>query len=116
MQAWTEMWKLELDHEKSYIWTSEAGARKEAKMLGWNVVRSAKDLGAQLNYGRSKSIKTQTQRFTSLVLFGQSFDAAWLRTGRSNASCDKLFGQKHFMESRSAPLVGRISSHCGQKQ
>ena len=66
MQTWTEMWKLELDQEKSYIWTSEAGTRKEAKMLGWNVVRSAKDLGAQLNYGRSRSVKSQTQRFTSL--------------------------------------------------
>ena len=28
MQTWTEMWKLELDQEKSYIWTSEAGTRK----------------------------------------------------------------------------------------
>jgi hypothetical protein len=46
MQAWTDMWKLELDHEKSYIWISEAGSRKEAKLLGWNVMKSAKDLGA----------------------------------------------------------------------
>ena len=66
MQTWTEMWKLELDQEKSCLWTSEAGTRREAKMLGWNVVRSAKDLGAQLNYGRSLSVKTQTQRFSSL--------------------------------------------------
>ena len=66
MQAWTDMWKLELDHEKSYIWTSEAGSRKEAKLLGWNVVKSAKDLGAQLNYGKSNNVKIQTQRFASL--------------------------------------------------
>ena len=35
-------------------------------MLGWNVVKSAKDLGAQLNYGRAKSVQAQTQRFLSL--------------------------------------------------
>ena len=66
MQTWTEMWKLELDEDKSYIWTTTAGTRKEAKVLGWDVVKSAKDLGAQLNYGKSNSVKVQTQRFGSL--------------------------------------------------
>ena len=63
MQTWTEMWKLELDEDKSYIWTTTAGTRKEAKVLGWDVVKSAKDFGAQLNYGKSNSVKVQTQRF-----------------------------------------------------
>ena len=75
MQVWTEMWKLELDQEKSYIWSCEAGMRKEAKVLGWNVVKSAKDLGAQLNYGRSSNVKVQTQRFLAL-------DTVWPRLRR----------------------------------
>ena len=66
MQTWTEMWQLELDEEKSYLWTTKASGRKEAKVLGWDVARSAKDLGAQLNYGKSKTIQVQAQRFAGL--------------------------------------------------
>jgi hypothetical protein len=34
MQTWTEMRKLELDEDKSYLWTTKATGRKEAKVLG----------------------------------------------------------------------------------
>lgn len=79
MQVWTEMWKLDLDEEKSYIWTTEAETRKEARVLGWDVTRSAKDLGAQLNYGKSNSIRVQTQRFESLA-------PIWMKLKRCLAS------------------------------
>ena len=66
MQTWSDTWKLELDQDKSYVWATEASVRKEAKSLGWNVVTSAKDLGAQMNYGKSSHVSVQTARLASL--------------------------------------------------
>ena len=83
MQTWTEMWKLELDEDKSYLWTTKATGRKEAKVLGWDVVQSAKDLGAQLLYGKSRNIQVQVQRFAGLETMWPKFKrcvaASWMK-------------------------------------
>ena len=67
MQTWSDTWKLELDHEKSYVWATDAATRHEAKALGWEVETSAKDLGAQMNYGKSAHVGVQTKRIQSLA-------------------------------------------------
>ena len=80
MQTWTSMWKLELDIEKSFIWATDADMRKDAQRLGWNVCLSAKDLGAQMNYGRSNHVKGLADRVASL-------DHLWIKLKKAMAPC-----------------------------
>eukprot|EP00435_Cladocopium_sp_Y103_P043109 s1838_g12.t1 len=67
LQTWCDMWRLELDLEKSYIWATDPVARADAVKLGWTVSKSSKDLGAQMNYGRSGDVNAMTQRIASLA-------------------------------------------------
>ena len=75
MQTWSDIWKLDLDAEKSYIWSTEAHTRKEAQLMGWKIEQAAKDLGAQMNYGKKGQVSAQTQRI-------QSLDGVWPKLKR----------------------------------
>ena len=75
MQTWSDIWKLELDEEKSYIWSTEARSRKDAMQFGWKVEQAAKDLGAQMNYERKGQVSAQAQRI-------QALDGIWPKLKR----------------------------------
>ena len=45
MQTWSDIWKLDLDAEKSYIWSTEAHTRKEAQLMGWKIRTSSQRSG-----------------------------------------------------------------------
>ena len=60
------MWHLELDYKKTYTWSTTADGRNALQCLGWEVRESAKDLGAQMTYGRRKSVKEQQVRLDAL--------------------------------------------------
>ena len=66
MQTWCDLWQLELDREKSYLWATNNETRQDAQVLGWKVCKAAKDLGAQMNYGRSRQVTVVTDRIASL--------------------------------------------------
>ena len=66
MQAWAEMWHLQLDMSKSYIWANTASLRKECQALGWDTKTHAKDLGAPMTYGSKHSVVDQVERIASL--------------------------------------------------
>ena len=78
MQTWSEIWKLDLDKEKSYIWSTEARTRRHASELDWKVEQAAKDLG-EVNYGKKGQVGTQTNRI-------QALDGIWPKLKRSLAS------------------------------
>ena len=82
MHTWSELWNLDLDADKSYIWSTEAKTRREAAELGWAVEEKAKDLGAQMNYGKKGHIGTQTTRIYAL-------EGIWPKLKRSLASAWK---------------------------
>eukprot|EP00435_Cladocopium_sp_Y103_P028919 s1865_g7.t1 len=67
MQAWCSMWHLELDIEKSFLWATDPKERADAAKLGWNISKSSKDLGAQMNYGKSGTVTAMVQRIASLA-------------------------------------------------
>ena len=67
MQTWCDTWRLELDGDKSYVWSTEAEIRNDAPALGWKVAKTAKDLGAQMNYGKSNCNNVQVARLQSLA-------------------------------------------------
>ena len=65
MQTWTEMWKLELDQEKSYFGPARLATRKKPKCWG-ECVNLQKTYERNWIMEESRSVKSQTQRFTSL--------------------------------------------------
>eukprot|EP00434_Breviolum_minutum_P012912 symbB.v1.2.011380.t1/scaffold760.1/size164708/1 len=60
------MWGLELDEDKSYVWTTSTTARQELRRGRWRVAEMEKDLGASLAYGKKTAKKLQEARITSL--------------------------------------------------
>ena len=66
LQTWTDMWKLDLDVDKSFTWAITAKQRQEVAGLGWKTETGAKDLGAQMAYGSRKSVQVQKTRIASL--------------------------------------------------
>ena len=66
MQAWADMWHLQLDMNKSYVWANNATLRKQCQALGWETKTHAKDLGAPMTYGSKHSVVDQVERIASL--------------------------------------------------
>ena len=66
MQAWAEMWHLQLDKGKSYVWANQAELRNQCQNLGWEAKTHAKDLGAPMTYGSKHSVVDQVERIASL--------------------------------------------------
>ena len=72
LQTWADMWKLELDVNKSFTWAIDPKQRQEVSQLGWQTETGAKDLGAQMAYGSRKTVQVQKARISSL-------DSLWPR-------------------------------------
>jgi hypothetical protein len=53
---WSEMWKMNLDRSKSFVWGTSSKLRKECQALGWKLNESAVDLGANMAYGKKNYI------------------------------------------------------------
>ena len=66
MQQWAQMFQLELDEQKSYIWANSASLRADCAKLGWSTKTHAKDLGAPMTYGSKHSISEQLDRIKAL--------------------------------------------------
>ena len=66
LRTWTDLWKLELDADKSFVWAVQPTQRQEVSTLGWQVETGAKDLGAQMAYGSRKTVQVQKARIASL--------------------------------------------------
>ena len=78
LQTWTEMWGLGLDEGKSFTWALKATDRRDVAGLGWKTEMASKDLGAQMQYGKRKSIAAQKTRMEGL-------DPLWGRLRRCAA-------------------------------
>eukprot|EP00435_Cladocopium_sp_Y103_P075839 s140_g66.t1 len=63
---WAAMWRLSLDSAKSYTWASTPALRRELRTLDWELRESALDLGANMNYGKKKSVAAMVARLASL--------------------------------------------------
>ena len=79
LQAWADMWLLQLDVAKSYVWGNSPECRKDLAILGWAIREAARDLGAQINYGRKRTIREQQLRLDSLA-------PQWLLLSRTRAT------------------------------
>ena len=66
LQTWLDLWALQLDTEKSYIWATTAAARSTLKVLGWRISTTAKDLGAPMAYGKGSASSISGMRLQSL--------------------------------------------------
>eukprot|EP00435_Cladocopium_sp_Y103_P006601 s6546_g2.t1 len=77
LQTWSDLWKLELDAAKSYVWSTAVGLHPALSRLGWKIEITARDLGAQLHYGRQNRVALQLERFEAL-------EPLWLRLRHSH--------------------------------
>ena len=75
LQTWMDMWKLDLDTDKSFVWAIDPSQRQEVGALGWKTETGTKDLGAQMAYGSRKTVQVQKSRIASL-------DGLWPRLRR----------------------------------
>ena len=66
LQTWTDMWGLELDQDKSFVWTTSKTMKPEIASLGWAMEDQAKDLGAQMSYNAKRSVVVQRKRLEAL--------------------------------------------------
>ena len=66
LQTWTDMWGLELDDGKTFVWTTAKTMKPEIARLGWAMEDHASDLGAQMNYSAKRSVVVQRKRLTAL--------------------------------------------------
>ena len=126
LQAWADMWRLDLDEKKSYTWSTSARGRAELQCLGWEVRESAKDLGAQMNYGRRKTVKEQQVRLDSLepywYLLSRTFapeyskmlilfQAMWPRAFHWISTCTLCWS--HIVQLRAAAMRGLRYNKAG---
>ena len=66
LQTWLDLWALELDIGKSYVWSTTSTSRKSLALLGWKVVQTEKDLGAPMAYGKKKATSILASRIETL--------------------------------------------------
>ena len=117
LQTWTEMWHLELDLKKTYTWGTTVASRKELRSLQWDVRESAKDLGAQMTYGKKRTVKDQQLRLDALEPYWYLltrtyapeyskqlvlFQAMWPRAFHGISVC--TLGWAHIAHLRSAAM------------
>ena len=66
METWADLWHLDLDHSKSYVWATSSTSRASLRQGRWRVVEVEKDLGAAIAYGKRSATKIQQQRLDTL--------------------------------------------------
>ena len=83
LQAWAQLFHVELDRKKSYTWASNAALRAQCARLGWECKTHAKDLGAPMTYGAKHSVVEQMDRIKSLrpiwTLFKRLRAPLWIK-------------------------------------
>ena len=78
MEAFMDLWTLELDGPKTFFWSTNGTARSTLRRLGKHVVLESPDLGGAMTYCRRTGIGSQKTRFESL-------EPMWPRLRRSLA-------------------------------
>lgn len=66
LQEFMAMWQLDLDHRKTWTWSTSMQDHQELHMLGYEVKTHASDLGAQLSYTGRRHIDHVQARIDSL--------------------------------------------------
>lgn len=66
IQTWADLWGLDLDKAKSYVWATTTQARKTLQGGQWRISEVEKDLGASIAYGKKSAKKLQTVRMDAL--------------------------------------------------
>ena len=66
VQTWADLWGLDLDKAKSYVWATTVQARKALQGGQWRIAEVEKDLGASIAYGKKSAKKLQTARIDAL--------------------------------------------------
>ena len=64
--TWTQMWGLALDDAKTFVWGTDPSIRASLTLLQRQIVTSAKDLGAQMQYGKKHAVVDQLARLEAL--------------------------------------------------
>ena len=128
LRTWADMWHLELDTKKTYTWSTTADGRNALQCLGWEVRESAKDLGAQMTYGRRKSVKEQQIRLDALEPYWYLltrtiapdfskmmvlFQAMWPRAFHGISVC--TLGWSHVVHLRSAAMIKSTTFQQGRQ-
>ena len=67
-QCFVELLGLELDRDKTYVWSVKASQRRELRLLCLPVLEHARDLGGLMSYGRSVRNSTLRHRMQDLAL------------------------------------------------
>ena len=126
VQTWADMWGLQLDNGKTYTWATTAEARQQLHAVGWPVRESAKDLGAQLTYGKRKSVKEQQSRLDSLQKYWHLltrivaadalkcqvlYQAFWPRAFHGVATC--TLGWSHIKSLRASAMRSLRHNRAG---
>ena len=65
-QCFVDLLGLELDREKTYVWSVKASQRKQLQLMGLSVLEHARDLGSLMSYGRSVRNATLRTRMQEL--------------------------------------------------
>ena len=66
MQEFMAMWRLDLDHRKTWTWSTKLHDHHDLSTLGFEVKTHASDLGAQLSYTGRRHVDQVQQRIASL--------------------------------------------------
>lgn len=79
LQRFVDMLDLQLDHGKTYFWSTSAAIRSRLRQQGLQVKLSARDLGAHVVYSCQLSNKTLASRIEDLESF-------WVKLGSASGS------------------------------
>ena len=77
LEAFMQMWHLELDCAKTVFWSTDPSERTALRRLGKTVCLNTADLGGALNFSRRRGAASQQQRLDAL-------DALWTRLRRAS--------------------------------
>ena len=126
LRCWTDMWHLELDLGKTYTWGTTPSSRADLAALQWPVKESAKDLGAQISYGKKLTVAEQQNRLETLTQYWYLltrtyapdynkyqilFQALWPRAFHGVSVC--TLGQQHLRHLRSQAAKALHYNHGG---
>lgn len=110
LQTWAELWTLRLDLDKSYVWGTTPQCRGDLTILNWAIRESARDLGAQINYCRKRTIKEQQKRLEGLSPQWHLLSRTWASEFHKYQILYQAFWPKALHEFLPAPSVG-LTSH-----
>ena len=77
-ECFADMWDLELDRQKTFVWALQPTSRKTLKALGLTVVDCARDLGGLMTYGKRVRVSIRDEMCAALA-------PMWQRLKKSRA-------------------------------